>query len=131
MTLKKFLHYVSLKRIWLAVLMSVILASIIPRFSPPGEGIGLDKVFHFLAYAFLSYFPVVGFKKRQQAFTIAVSMSPLGVILEYIQRNISGRQFSPEDMIANNAGVILGLFLGCIVRILKKRQRLKDAKEIE
>ena len=110
---------------WYATLALVILGSIIPKAGPPDMGFGFDKVVHFVAYFFLAMYPAAVMRPFQKALLIAVSMAPLGFLLEYMQKFVGGRSFSPEDMIANNLGSIAGIALGLGIRFLLRQREAR------
>lgn len=67
--------------------------------------------------------PLIFITNRQRAVCLAALVPVLGFGLEYLQRGISGRTFSPEDLIANNGGVILGAVIGISYRIYRRFKR--------
>ena len=99
--------------------------SILPSVNPPRE---FDKGLHLIIYCILTIIPIVRIRSRKVAFLLAGFMPVLGFILEYIQRNISGREFSPEDMIANNVGALIGIFTGILLRLNRRSHRLPREK---
>jgi VanZ family protein len=111
---------------WVICLAGVGIASVIPFFSPPQQ---FDKILHFGCYFFLTAIPLACFIRREVAFLSAGCMPPLGLALEYIQNGINGRNFSPEDMIANNLGAAAGIGVGILFRLLRKENRIKRQKD--
>jgi VanZ family protein len=78
--------------------------------------IAADKLAHCLAYAWLAVLPFFGFVRLRAAFTAAFLMVPLGIGLEFAQRHVPGRDFSVADMIADSAGVVLGIVMARYMR---------------
>ena len=107
---------------WAVALAGVIIGSIFPSISPPQM---FDKSLHLIIYLLLTIIPLARIKKREVAFLLAGSMPVLGFLLEYMQRNIRGREFSPEDMIANNIGAIAGIVIGIILRLTMRFKRIQ------
>ena len=103
--------------IWAVLLILVVVGSILPNTSPPGSEFGFDLVLHFGSYAVLACLPIFIFRERKTAVMVALCMAPMGYLVEMIQKNVSGRTFSAEDMIANNLGVFAGIFVGAVIRI--------------
>ena len=117
-------HWVGL---WLTGLGSVVILSLVPGFSPPSQ-YSLDKLMHFGAHFCLAAVPLFCFVRREAAF-LAVGLIPaLGFALEYAQKGIAGREFSPEDMLANNLGALAGILVGLALRMNKRFQRQTGQK---
>ena len=94
--------------------------SLMPSCSPPGAQYNLDKIIHFGAYFILTVIPLLSFVRRIAAFLSAGLIPVLGFFLEYGQKYVPTREFSPEDMIANNIGAIAGVFIGIMLRLNKR-----------
>ena len=109
---------------WALLLITMIITSIVPGngIFPP-ETKHLDKIFHFIANFVATVLPLIFIANRQIAVCLAALMPVLGFGLEYLQRGIDGRTFSPEDLIANNVGVIVGVVIGCSYRIYRRFKR--------
>ena len=112
--------------VWMICIAGVGIASIIPSFSPPHQ---FDMVLHFGCYFFLTAIPLAFFVRREVAFLSVGCMPPLGLALEYIQTSINGRNFSPEDMIANNLGAAAGIVIGILFRLFRKENRIKRQQD--
>lgn len=104
--------------IWLALVALTVWGSLTPGSEMPQPGIS-DKVIHFTAYWILAIIPAWQFEPARFGFWSGLSMMILGVVLEFGQGYVPQRSFEVEDMIANTAGVILGLGLGTWLRHLK------------
>lgn len=75
-----------------------------------------DKIKHFLAYSFLTFFSfrcLKAIKWEKLFFPISVGISFLGIFLEILQAFI-GRTFEYADIIVNTLGVVFIYFLWCI-----------------
>jgi len=114
---------------WLVCLFLFAVSALIPTNSPPpGSAWQLDKVVHFLFFAVLTIIPLVSFTNRKWVFFCIGIVPIFGFTLEYMQKNISGREFSPEDMIANNAGIVFGIVCGIVFRMRKRFRRQKGTQ---
>ncbi len=114
---------------WCAGVCGVVLLSLLPHLGPPGKAYHLDKFFHMLVYAFLSFIPLVRLSRRKLAFVLAGLMAPLGFLLEYLQNYSAGREFCIEDMIANNIGALAGIAVGVLVRAYMHNLRSEGDKK--
>ena len=106
--------------LWFSILAVITLGSLLPKMSPPGEQFGVDKLLHAFSFVLLAALPLYGVPDRKTAVLLALSVAPYGYLLEFMQRLVPGRDFSAHDLIANNLGALLGLLIGCIVRIKTK-----------
>jgi VanZ family protein len=113
---------------WLTVLCAVLLLSLLPSCSPPGAAFHVDKILHFTMYFFLTAVPLARFIRRYYGMVAAGLMPVLGFCIEYGQKYISGREFSPEDMIANNLGAISGILLGLLLRLRRRFRRISTSQ---
>jgi VanZ family protein len=103
--------------VWFISIIIVVSLSLTPRIEIPYHFSGADKLAHGLAYAWLAVLPFFGFARMAAAFTGAFLMVPLGIGLEFAQRHVPGRDFSIADIIADCAGVVLGIV---VARHVKK-----------
>ncbi len=113
--------------LWAGFLAAVAVGSMMPKAAPTDTVTGLDKALHGLAYALLSGLAMALFRDRKTALLLALAMAPLGFALEMAQAHIPGRTFSPEDLIANNIGVLVGLGAGILWRVKRHYDRKKAA----
>ncbi len=96
---------------WSVLLIAVIVLSLLPAPGLP-SGRGVDKALHLVGYFFLAVLPFTAFARRRLALGLCLLMLPLGIGLEFVQDMIPGRVKEGLDMVANSAGVFLGLCLG-------------------
>lgn len=95
----------------------------------PGGGVNItlnDKVGHFIGYGVLSLntFLVFRTQTRWQTFLFIAGLIGIGVLMEYFQGFVPGREVSGFDVIANSLGVAcgaLGYFLWGRVQSSLKR----------
>ncbi len=96
---------------WSVLLIAVIVLSLHPAPGLP-TGHGIDKALHLVGYFFLAVLPFAGFGHWRTSLGLSLLMLPLGIGLEFVQDMIPGRVKEGLDMVANGAGVFLGLCLG-------------------
>ncbi len=96
---------------WSVLLIAVIVLSLLPAPGLPSVR-GIDKAMHLLGYFLLAVLPFAGFARPRLALGLSLLMLPLGIGLEFVQDMIPGRVKEGLDMVANGAGVFLGLCLG-------------------
>ncbi len=103
---------------WVAGLAAMVVLSLIPRagLSEIESGFGRDKLARALTFAILSFYPAACFPSFRMGLIVSTCMAPLGFMLELVQKYVPGRHFSPEDMIANNIGAIMGIALALALR---------------
>ena len=101
----------------LAALLAITVGSLLPR-EHAGDMGGSDKLLHFVAYA-IAILPVTQLKMPAQViFAVGVLMWSGGI--ELVQPSV-GRSASLMDLVANAAGLLIGLALGVVLdRILFK-----------
>ena len=102
--------------VWVWLVASVVILSLLPASIAPEElvdgGLG-----HGLAYLVLAVIPVAALQRRAMAFAVALSMIPLGILLEVLQIHIPGRAFEWADIAANILGAAAGVVLGLLLRL--------------
>ena len=109
---------------WALLIIIMVIASIVPGSGLfPPETDYWDKIFHLTTNSLATMLPLIFIADRRRAACLAALVPVLGFGLEYLQRGISGRTFSPEDLIANNVGVIAGVVIGCSYRIYRRFKR--------
>ena len=89
----------------------VIIFSLIPSPSDIPDIIGLDKLMHFSAYAFMMFWFGLCFFPGRTYNRIGYAIIIMGVFLELIQGKIGYRSMSYFDMTSNALGVSLGWVL--------------------
>ena len=90
---------------------------------PPKSNLELgksDKIYHFLAYAILSLnFGFISTKIRSYFIGIPVLIA-YGILMEFFQGLVPGRDLSFYDALANSAGVFSGFFIFRLFSRFKK-----------
>jgi VanZ family protein len=104
--------------IWLLVGWVLVLAvcggSVVPGDSLGEVGRINDKLLHAGSYFVLMVW-FAGLYPRRLHGVIALVLLSLGVALELVQDTLASRYFDPLDVVANAAGVLLGLLLSVSV----------------
>ena len=103
------------RTLWICSIILVIFLSLLPKLELPLEFRESDKVELFLAYLWLGVLPFFAFSPPV-ALRRALFMVPLGISLEFAQIMVPGRFFSFGDMLANAAGVALGIWIAGVVK---------------
>ncbi|WP_176631846.1 VanZ family protein [Desulfolutivibrio sulfoxidireducens] len=102
--------------VWAVSAAAVAWMSLLPNVDMPGDFPGVDKVYHLVGYAWLAFWPCFGFARKRIGLAVSLSMILFGCGLEYAQGHVPGRMASVWDMVANTAGVLLGILAGRVVR---------------
>ena len=101
-------------KLFLVLFIILIIAITILSLLPPKSGIELgksDKLNHFLAYAILSLnFGFLSTKIRSYFIGIPFLIA-YGLLIEFFQGFVPGRDPSFYDTLANSVGVFLGFFI--------------------
>ncbi len=108
---------------WLMLVAAVCVGSIVPHGGLPKGPIRLGIPVRMILFFLLASIPLYDFHKLRNAMYAALSMAMLGILLEFMQRSVPGREYSAVDMVANNVGVLLGFAVGFVVRIKKESKR--------
>lgn len=108
--------------LWAASLAAVAWLSLAPASDVPPLFPHIDKLGHFVAYAWLALLPMRGFATRDAAFRAVGAVIFYGAGLEVAQAFVPTRDPSFPDLLADLAGTGLGAWLG--VR-MKMRDWLK------
>lgn len=91
----------------LAVFLVITVLSLLP----PKSGMEIptnDKVGHFLAYATFSFNLCLLVTRNKQFIWILTFAVCYGILIEFLQGFIPGRQPSFLDIVANSSGVLIG-----------------------
>ena len=102
--------------VWIISIGTVSYLSVVPQVEFPFYFRWSDKLYHFLAYFWLSVLPFFGFASAKKSLAWALLMILLGIGLEFAQAFVPGRLFSIWDMIANSLGASAGIFCGMSIR---------------
>ncbi|MGB3714190.1 MAG: VanZ family protein [Candidatus Promineifilaceae bacterium] len=100
---------------FIVYVLAVVVVSLVPARSIQTPG-PLDKVGHFMAYAIMAYLGLVTFKSRRASILVILFSLTLGMVLEFLQSFISGRDPSIADGMANFIGVLIGAGVFLLIR---------------
>ena len=110
-------------KLFLVLFIILIIAITVLSLLPPKSGLELgksDKLNHFLAYAILSLnFGFISTKIRSYFIGIPFLIA-YGLIIEFFQGFVPGRDTSFYDTLANSVGVFLGFFIFRLFSRVKK-----------
>lgn len=108
--------------VWAVQICCVVIGSLL---SPESSVIGAlsslhisFKVLHFCAYTSLALTALISVRRRPAAVLAALAMILLGVALEFGQKLVPGRSFEVGDMFINGAGVLTGIAIGILSRVV-------------
>jgi len=107
--------------VWIVSIGAVSYLSVSPQMEFPVDFTYADKVYHAIAYAWLSFLPFFGFRRIRISILCALLMIPLGVGLELGQAFIPGRFPALSDATANTLGAVLGMLFAISLRSLRKK----------
>ena len=120
-----------LRILWVIAILVVIVASLLPSGSLPMRTLDLlkisDKLEHGLAYLVLALLPTLH-ERRSFIAMAAVGAAGLGVALEYGQLYSGWRDFEVGDMVADTAGVCVGVAAGLPLRSSRLIRSLLDER---
>lgn len=110
-------------KLFLVLFIILIIAITVLSLLPPKSGLELgksDKLNHFLAYAILSLnFGFLSTKNRSYFIGIPFLIA-YGLLIEFFQGFVPGRDPSFYDALANSVGVFLGFFIFRLYSRIKK-----------
>jgi VanZ family protein len=120
---KNLVMNVNKEKLFLVSLIFVFVGIAILSLLPPKsiEKIGEhDKINHFIAYAVLSLNVGLVVKKLKTYLLYLPLLIGYGILLEYCQGFVPGRQPSLLDALANSIGVSIGFILYLLLSLKKK-----------
>lgn len=117
-------HRKLIRWLWFATLAAVIVGELSPSSSSLMKTVASahvpDKVLHFSAYLVLALLPGLTESRFARLAATGVGVMAMGVILEFLQKLVPGRAFELLDMVANNLGVLCGMLLSLVPRLVSK-----------
>lgn len=99
------------KKIVLVSAVAVFLIITVLSLMPPKSGVEIptnDKVGHFLAYAAFAFNLCLLATRNKQFLWLLPLIICYGILIEFLQGFIPGRQPSFLDVVANSTGVLIG-----------------------
>jgi VanZ family protein len=108
-----------LRLVWIGCASAIIVGSLLPSDSFALRALERlpisDKAEHALAYAVLTLLPVFHEKWRDVAILLVI-VAAMGILLEFGQLYSPGRSYDIHDMLADAAGIIIGIASGLLLR---------------
>ncbi len=118
-------HAVPFMLLWLGGMAALAPLSLLPGTAPPTGvwdiDLSLDKFFHVIAYGGLTGIPMLALGRRGWRLAAVAAVLLAAFAYEIGQAFVPGRSFGYDDLIANLAGVALGVGLGAWIRRLPGR----------
>ena len=96
------------------LLLLVATGSVIPGGVVVSGFSAADKIVHAFSYFVLMVW-FSGMYARRRHPAIALTLIVFGIVLEFVQARLPYRLFDPLDLLANAAGILLGLGLSLLV----------------
>lgn len=108
--------------VWALSIVAIVWLSLRPNVSLPVTFWNADKVYHFLAYAWLGALAIWSVPRRGWLMVAAAAaMVVLGGLLECGQAMVPGREASLADALSNAIGVVCGVWVAGRVERLADR----------
>jgi len=115
-----------LRILWVVAVAIVVTASLLPSTSFPMRAMDRlhisDKLQHVAAYAVIALLPAIH-EKRKVLIAAAIGAVALGILLEFGQLYSGWRDFDVMDMVADAAGVAVGVAAGVVLRSTARVRR--------
>lgn len=108
---------------WIVAFLLALTEALIPESRLPFRFHIFDLFLHLSLYTVLAFIPMIFFKCRKTTFLLAISMAPLGYLIEIIHAGINAEPFNALIALANNIGVLTGIAAGFLVRLKSHYQR--------
>ena len=121
--MKKLIKKNKIQLLWLMGVVALAVVTLMPNWALPEDGFPLDKILRMILFCCMAFIPLFYFPDLRTGFYMALSMAILGFVLEYLQKFIPGRHYSPSDMISNNVGVVLGAVTGALLRLSRREKQ--------
>jgi VanZ family protein len=117
------------QKVLLLLLFLELVSIIYLSLKSPSGGVNIqlnDKVGHFIGYGVLSLntFLVFGFRSRWQTTFILFFLIGWGVLMEWFQGFVPGREVSGLDIVANSIGVAIGTALYFVWKRYQSRVKM-------
>ncbi|MBK8908082.1 MAG: VanZ family protein [Rhodospirillales bacterium] len=112
---------------FVVALLAVIYLSVAPQTTSAFPDVS-DKIQHAFAYFVLTMLGLLSFPQQKALAVLAVALIVLGCGLEGVQAMVPGRVPAGSDIVANTAGVLIGLLLAAIARRLLFSARACDKR---
>ena len=111
--------YVFLNVCCVVIVIAITVLSLLPP--KTGPEIENDKLGHFIAYFALTFNLMLLSKKKQQDYLFLIFALFYGLLMEFLQSFVPGRDSSVHDMLANSLGVVAGYFTVLGIRVIRAK----------
>jgi len=106
-----------IRSLWIAAFIAGLAGAFVPKPEFRYGFFMLDTFMHLVIFAILAFMPMILFRNRRTTFLLAISMAPVGYLLENFHMMMTGESFNAINALANNAGVLVGIAAGFFVRL--------------
>jgi VanZ family protein len=103
--------------LWAGLLVFASISELLPGDSAPMMAVSQvnDKLLHFSAYTAMAFVPAFGLR-FSAAIGCIIATELLGIGLEFAQLFVRQRSCDPYDVMANTAGVLIGVVVALVCR---------------
>jgi len=112
-----------LKTWWIVTFIMAVAGAFVPVPELRYGFFMIDTLVHLTLFTILAFIPMILFKSRKNTFLLAISMAPLGYLLENLHMMVTGDSFNAVNVLANNAGVLVGIAAGVVMRLKNHYRR--------
>lgn len=112
------------QKLFLISFIIIAVAIAILSLLPPKSALNLgskDKISHFIAYFTLSINAFLAWRISIKSIWLILVLISYGLLLEFLQGFVPGRDSSWMDALANSAGVLIGALTFNFFRVLMKK----------
>ncbi|NTU93698.1 MAG: hypothetical protein HGA56_06755 [Chlorobiaceae bacterium] len=89
----------------------------------------IDTIVHFFLCCAVALISMILFRQRKTAFLLAFAVTPYGFMLEHLHTWLTGEPFAAVNALANNAGVLVGIAAGFVLRLKNHNNRVQQRDE--
>ena len=102
---------------WLVVFITAVTGSFVPAPQFRYGFFMIDTLVHLALFTILAFIPMIFIRRRKTTFLLALSMAPVGYLLENLHVMVTGDGFNAVNALANNLGVLAGIGTGFVMRL--------------
>ena len=113
--------------LWIAAFILALAGAFVPRPEFRYGFFMIDTLIHLAIFAILAFIPMILFRGRKTTCLLAISMAPLGSLLENLHVMVTGSSFNVINALANNLGVLAGIAAGFVLRLKSHYQRKRQS----
>jgi VanZ family protein len=75
-----------------------------------------DKMLHITVFCLLTLFPIYFLSRLRHMIITILTLALFGMMIEWVQALVPGRESSYDDMLANLGGIMIGVLVGYLLR---------------